>query len=192
MSRSRYQSAPVARTGLYCEHLQPCEVLVPMLFNVAGLLREPVGASRRYELQAEPPIHRGSLELIRMPRGVLVRCEADVVIEDRCSRCAVPFGYPATIQFEEVFAQQVDPVTGAKLPPPEEPDTFFIALDHTIDITEAVRQYMETSAAMQPLCREDCPGICPDCGKDLSEAACGCQRNRTDPRWAALAALKLS
>lgn len=161
-----------------------------MLFNVATLLREPVGSERRYTLDPEPPVHRGSVHLIRTPDGVLVRCEADVLLEDTCSRCLSPFGYPAHIDFEEIFVQQVDVATGAHLPAPEDAEAFLIALNHTIDITEAVRQYSEMAAAMQPLCRPDCPGICPECGQDLSIAACRCDREPIDSRWAALAALK--
>jgi uncharacterized protein len=121
---------------------------------------------------------------------VLVHGEAEVVIEAHCSRCLAAFGYPVQIVFDEVFAQQVDVVTGARIPPPEEPETFFIEADHTIDITEAVRQYTEMAAAMQPLCRPDCPGICPVCGQDLSIATCACDRSPVDSRWAGLAALK--
>ena len=163
-----------------------------MFFNVSGLLRENTGAVRRFSLDRDPPVHRGQVELIRMPNGVLVRCEADVVVEDRCSRCLVPFGYPEHIGFEEIFAQQVDPLSGTHFEPPEDPEAFLIALDHTIDITEAVRQYTETAASLQPLCRPDCPGICAECGQDLSMAKCNCARRPVDSRWAALAALKLS
>jgi uncharacterized protein len=119
-----------------------------------------------------------------------VRAEADVLIEDRCSRCTVPFAYPAHLTFEEVFAQQVDVLTGVRMAKPEDPDAFLIALDHTVDITEAVRQYTEMSAAMQPLCKADCPGLCPQCGQDLNLKVCACDRQPMDPRWAVLAALK--
>ncbi|MBA4180932.1 MAG: hypothetical protein C0506_10125 [Anaerolinea sp.] len=162
----------------------------PMLFNVATLLREPAGSGRDYVLQPDPPVHRGTVQLIRTPGGVLVLCEADVLLEATCSRCLAPFAYPAHIMFEEVFAQQVEVATGSHLPPPEDPEAFLIALNHTIDITEAVRQYSEMAAVMQPLCRPDCPGICPECGQDLSIAACRCERRPIDSRWAALAALK--
>jgi uncharacterized protein len=161
-----------------------------VLFNVSQLLREHVGSTRRYQLEPEAPVHRGDVELIRMPSGVLVRCHADVVIDAECSRCLAQFGYPASISFEEVFAQQVDVSTGAKLE--HDPDDFVIGLDHSIDISEAVRQYSEMAAAMQPLCRPDCPGICAICGQDLSLGLCGCDRAPVDPRWAALAALKPS
>jgi len=161
-----------------------------MLFNVSGLLRSPVGTVRQYTLDPEAPVHAGSVELIRTPDGVLVRCEADVLLDGDCARCLAPFGYREHISFEEIFVQQVDVLTGHRLPPPEDDGAFLISLNHEIDITEAVRQYSETAAAMQPLCRPDCPGICPECGQDLSMATCTCDRAPVDHRWAALAGLR--
>lgn len=161
-----------------------------MQFNVSQLLREPIGSTRSYALEAEPPVHRGSAELLRMRDGVLVRVEADVVLEAECSRCLTPFGYPEHIAFEEVFYQQVDVSTGARLQAPPEPDPFLIDTQHTIDITEAVRQYSEMAAAIQPLCRPDCPGLCPVCGQDLGIEPCDCDRPPVDSRWAALAGLR--
>jgi uncharacterized protein len=162
-----------------------------MIFNVSQLIREETGASRRYPLEPEAPVRRGRVELIRTPGGVLVRCHADVLLEAQCSRCLAPFCYPESIDFEEVYVQQTDPVSGRQIPL-EDPDAFLISQSHTIDITEAVRQYTEMAAEMQPLCRPDCPGICPICGKDLSIATCQCDRTPIDPRWAALVALKRS
>lgn len=163
-----------------------------MQFNASQLLREPVGATRRYHLEPEPPVHRGSVELMRTPAGVLVRCQADVVIDAACSRCLAPFGDPRHISFEEVYYQQVDVLTGAPVKTEAESDSFLIDKNHTIDITEGVRQYSEMAAAMQPLCRPDCPGICPVCGQDLSITTCRCDRTPVDPRWGALAELMRS
>ena len=163
-----------------------------MLFNVSQLLRERVGSMRASAIDPEPPLHRGTAKLIRTPDGVLVEVEADVVLEGNCSRCLVAFGYPAHITFDETFLQQYDVVTGHKLEPPEDDEAFLISANHTIDITEAVRQYSEMAAEMQPLCRPDCPGICPECGRDLTISNCRCDRTPMDTRWAALAALKRS
>ncbi|MBE7518228.1 MAG: DUF177 domain-containing protein [Thermoflexaceae bacterium] len=163
-----------------------------MQFNVSQLLREPVGATRRYELDPEPPVHRGTVELMRTPAGVLVRCSVDVVLDAACSRCLAPFGDPRRVSFEEVYHQQVDVVTGARLDTHPDQDSFLIDTNHTIDITEGVRQYSEMAAAMQPLCRPDCPGICPVCGQDLSIVACDCDRTPADARWGALAELMRS
>jgi uncharacterized protein len=165
-----------------------------MLFNVATLLQSPVGEFRRYSLPADPPVHHGRVTLTRTPHGVLVQMQATVIIDTSCSRCLVPFGYPADIEMEEVFRQQVDPSTGRHIAPEDaeeaEEDSFQIGLDHVIDTTEAVRQYVLMAMAMQPLCRPDCPGICAQCGTDLNLSMCDCDRTPTDPRWSALAALK--
>jgi uncharacterized protein len=162
-----------------------------MLFNVSSLLRSEVGASRRYDLDPEPPVVSGDTELIRTPGGILVRCNAVVTMEDQCGRCLAAYGYLEEIGFEEIFEQQLDPVTGRKLEI-EDPDAFVISGDNTIDISEAVRQYSQMAAAMQPLCRPDCPGLCPVCGKDLNIVSCQCDRTPVDPRWEALVALKRS
>ncbi|WP_322817962.1 DUF177 domain-containing protein [Tepidiforma sp.] len=163
-----------------------------MRFNVAGLLKAEVGASRRHRIEPEEPVHRGSVEIVRVPRGVLVRCEAEVLIDALCSRCLVAFAYPERVRFEEFFRQQVDLVDGRWLEPieGEDEDTFLIDLNNEIDITEAVRQYTVMAAAMQPLCRPDCPGLCPECGTDLGVEVCECERSPIDPRWASLLSLQ--
>jgi len=161
-----------------------------MIFNAAQLLRERPGATRSYDLEPEFPVHRGHVELLRVPKGVLVTADIDVILEAECSRCLVAFGYPARLHIEEVFYQQVDVDTGMRIESGAQPGDFLIGLDHTIDITEAVRQYSVMAAAMQPLCRPDCPGLCPECGQALRTGACGWDRTHLDPRWSVLAALR--
>jgi uncharacterized protein len=164
-----------------------------MIFHVAGLLREPVGSARRFAVPADGALHGGEVEFIRLPGGVLVRFAGEVTLEAECSRCLSLFAYVSPVTFEEIFVQQVDVATGARIAQEIEsdPDAFRIGLDHTIDITEAVRQYGEMAAAMQPLCRPECPGLCPQCGQDLTAGTCTCERVTADSRWAALADLKL-
>jgi uncharacterized protein len=163
-----------------------------MQFNVSQLLREPVGSTRHYTIEPEPPIHRGSVQLTRVPGGVLVHGEADLILDANCSRCVAAFGYPEHIAFDEIFVQQVDVASGTRLDSADQAEegSFFVLLDHSIDITEAVRQYSEVAAAMQPLCRPDCPGLCPECGQDLNLEPCRCETSAVDPRWGALSALK--
>lgn len=162
-----------------------------MEYNVSQLLREPVGSTREYSIdEPEGSTRRGHVELIRMPTGVLVRVRADIGLEADCSRCLVAFSYPGHIEFEELFYQRFDLVTGTPLNTDAPPDSFFIDARHTIDIREAVRQYGEMAAAMQPLCRPDCPGMCAECGRDLNLGRCDCVREALDPRWGALEALR--
>lgn len=52
-----------------------------------------------------------------------------------------------------------------------------------------VEQQVQLNVPMRALCRDDCAGICPDCGADLNAGPCDCRRT-TDPRWAGLARWK--
>lgn len=161
-----------------------------MLYNVSQLLQEPVGSKRSYEVAAEAPVFGGHVEMTRTPTGVLLQARVEVELEAECSRCLRDFVYRRKVPIEEIYYQQVDVHTGARMETEADADNFLIDKRHTIDISEAVRQYEEMAADMQPLCRPDCPGICAQCGRDLAESACTCEGPPIDPRWTALEALK--
>jgi uncharacterized protein len=159
-----------------------------MQFNVAQLLLEPVGATRKHAV-AEWPVERGRVRLTRVLGGVMVEARLTVYIEEECSRCLAQFGTRLPVEFTDVFYQRADPRTGERIEVPEdEPDPFFIGADHIIDITEALRQYRELAVALQPLCRPDCPGLCQECGTDLASGRCECSPDLIDPRLAILTA----
>jgi uncharacterized protein len=60
---------------------------------------------------------------------------------------------------------------------------------HLLDLSEAIRQNALLAVPMKPLCREDCSGLCQQCGKDLNKGQCDCNKSEIDPRWAKLADL---
>ena len=62
--------------------------------------------------------------------------------------------------------------------------------NHILDITEVVRQYAALNMPMKPVCRDDCKGMCLQCGADLNESACQCGVAPLDLRWGPL--LKVS
>jgi len=57
-------------------------------------------------------------------------------------------------------------------------------------LDELVREQILLGAPQYPLCREDCAGLCPLCGKDLNDGACGCAEP-VDPRFAKLRQIKI-
>lgn len=75
--------------------------------------------------------------------------------------------------------------------PGEFPDEFHldrgdleaVYFDEEIDLDRVVLDQVELSLPMVYLCREDCPGICPGCGADLSREPCRCGQRPPDPRW---------
>ncbi len=65
-------------------------------------------------------------------------------------------------------------------------------VDNCVDITEIVRDILIASQPIQNLCKIDCKGLCPNCGKNLNEGNCGCDRFIPDPRLAILQNLDVS
>lgn len=63
-------------------------------------------------------------------------------------------------------------------------------VDEILETDPLLLEQLQLNIPMKPLCRPDCQGLCPVCGADRNEAACSCEEKTTDPRWAALAALK--
>jgi len=168
-------------------------------FNVSQLLREPIGSRRVY--QAEEPFRpepasphevvlRGPVELLRIDRGILARAQLTSQGASECARCLRPVRIPVELAIEEEFVPSVDPVTGAALPATDEPGVFTVDAHHILDLTEPARQAWQLAQPMAPLCREDCPGLCPQCGADRASGGCTCTADPVDARWAALAGLR--
>jgi uncharacterized protein len=127
---------------------------------------------------------------MRTQRSILVRCNLVSDIGLSCSRCLSQFRQPLKIKFNEEFFPTLDAETGEELPSPEEASSFTIDEYHTLDLTEAIRQYFLLAVPMKPLCRKECAGLCPTCGKNLNKGKCDCPPDNIDPRWARLADLK--
>ena len=58
---------------------------------------------------------------------------------------------------------------------------------YTLDIDDIVINNFLMNVSAKFLCKEDCKGLCPSCGKDLNFGSCDCSNDEIDPRWAALA-----
>jgi len=171
-----------------------------MQINVSQLLKESIGSSREYKIDELVDIagdERGSttsgdISLLRTQRGILVRGELCTGLELTCSRCLSTFRSPLNINFEEEYVQTVDVNNGLPLELSGEPGSFTIDAHHVIDLSEAIRQYALLAIPMKPLCRVDCAGICPECGRNLNQGPCGCLVQTVDPRWSKLMDLQQS
>jgi len=63
---------------------------------------------------------------------------------------------------------------------------------HDVSVEGALpsRESLQIALPMKPLCKDDCKGLCPNCGTNLNKATCDCTTHWEDPRLAALRALK--
>lgn len=167
-----------------------------MKFNVAQLLKAPVGSHHEYELdddiealdgdiQAVEPL-TGKLRLTRTASGILATGRLHAVVAIECRRCMQRFTSPVDMELEEEFVPTIDVLTGTSVPTDGVEEALQIDEHHMLDLSEVVRQYIILQREQYPLCDETCAGLCPVCGKNLNEGPCGCQDAAEDPRWAAL------
>jgi uncharacterized protein len=166
--------------------------------NVAGLLREPAGTTRTVELgsldwgfEGPRPARRvlGTIRLQRTNRGLLVSGRARTLARRTCIRCLDEFDEPVDVDLDEEFLPTVDPTTGAAMAS-EAADADVSRIDehHEIDLAALLADELALAEPMHPLCRPDCPGLCPGCGGRLEEGGHeGHVVAEVDPRLAALA-----
>lgn len=111
-------------------------------------------------------------------------------LEIDCTRCLVPVKRELDLVFNVDFvAKEMLPET--KETHLEESDLDTDVLEgNQLDLVDLVREQILLNLPETVLCREECKGICPTCGKDLNEGECGCGDEETDPRWSALKDLK--
>lgn len=106
----------------------------------------------------------------------------DTQVRTACRRCLKELLLPVTADVGALFSQEPD--AG------DDPDAYPLPGDAVVvDVTPAVREELVLAVPRYALCRPDCRGLCPRCGQDWNAGTCGCT-TPTDPRWAALAALK--
>lgn len=173
-----------------------------VIFNVAQLLKEPVGATRNHLVDAdlqdlvpdtelnqgpdEPRVSlTGLLRLMHVTDGVLVQGDLSALVTMPCVRCLEPVRVPLNVAVEETFEPTIDVITGQSVRPEEEERALWIDEHHILDLQEVLRQDVLVAIPVHVVCRPDCRGLCATCGKNLNEGDCGCQ-SEPDPRWAAL------
>jgi uncharacterized protein len=173
----------------------------PFVVPVARLRRKSgqhAHEVRRGEVALAGPLHEQGIDEGRsvMPTGAeaevdveLVSFEGGIEVEGTirapwvgtCRRCAERVEGELQIPVHERFADLA--VAG-----PSDEDFYPIDLDH-IDLAPLVRDAVVLELPMAPLCKEDCAGLCPQCGANRNEGDCGCVAPR-DPRWANLDVLR--
>ncbi len=169
-----------------------------MQINVAQLLKEPVGSTRTVAVEGDIRLDgdkarlSGQVLLTRLDRSILVSGKIWARLVQICSRCLREFETTTPFKLEEEYFPTIDINTGLPVEKLEEESAFTINANHVIDLTEALRQNLLVTLPMAPLCRSDCPGLCPKCGANLNEGDCGCNRAPEDSRWAKLKQLALA
>lgn len=100
-----------------------------------------------------------------------------------CARCDVEVTRPFEASLDLIAIPRPDDVD------PDEPvdDEDLLYYEGTaLELGETLREHVLIDQPMALLCDEACRGLCPECGANLNETTCSCERPSTDPRWQAL------
>src|SRR5881227_1688125 len=99
-----------------------------------------------------------------------------------CRRCLAAVTVPVVADVDALFSQDPDAL--------EDPSSYSLARDATaIDLRVALREELLLALPQWVVCRDDCRGLCPRCGKDLNAGPCGCPPP-VEQRWSGLSDLK--
>ena len=102
-----------------------------------------------------------------------------------CARCLKPVSDTFSLDLEKTVAPRnlLSDVDDDRI------DDYAIIEDGFLDLDQQLREQIEMEFPVRFLCREDCLGLCPKCGKDKNEGECGCVTKEIDPRMEPLRAL---
>ncbi|WP_112469698.1 YceD family protein [Streptomyces triticisoli] len=181
----------------------------PLVFDTHRLGRRP-GALQRLTRTVPAPADLGLKGVIGVPEGtpmelelrlesvmegVLVTGTARARAEGECVRCLEPLGFDLEADFQELFSYPDADERGRGIArsdesaadDEEDEDRLFLE-DELFDLEPLLRDAVVLALPMQPVCQEDCPGLCSQCGARLADYP-DHHHDAVDIRWAALQGL---
>ena len=154
-------------------------------FNFGYLLESPPGTSsditidypkmRIEDVTLEPLT--GQFTVTRTREGIYIGGRLQTNTPAECVRCLGDTIYPVDTEIAELFYYPASTAQEGE---------YCIDDDAVANLGPLVRELALLALPIQVLCREDCAGLCGECGHNLNEGACDCEIDDIDPRLAAL------
>jgi uncharacterized protein len=137
-----------------------------------------LGGQRYVPVPEEP---EATLTLSRLTSGLMLELEFEVRVGGPCMRCLADAGVTVAAQGREY--QATSPGEAEELQTP-------YLVDDRLDLSSWARDIVALALPDKILCRPDCAGLCPVCGRDLNREPHVHEEETTDPRWAELEKLR--
>lgn len=146
--------------------------------NVSNVLRKSASLTDFGPLEV-------NLDIVSKDGAAEVTGELAIEAEQPCSRCLSPVRQKLVLPFQETFALGDRSEEDFNLDDDED-DVEYVSSEE-FDLLPYLAESVMLALPYVPLCDEACQGLCPVCGENRNETACGCKQDRTDPRLAGLA-----
>ncbi len=152
----------------------------PFRLNVGFIIKAAVGFNRDFDFYFPRYVDddlvltevEGLINVGRTSQGLIVQGNFSGHTTLECVRCLTTFEQPLKWEFTEVYAFKIDDVAEFGLIVPE---------DGQLDLQTIFREYAILEIPIQPICREDCQGLCIECGQNLNEKDCGHSQTPDSP-----------
>jgi uncharacterized protein len=167
----------------------------PLVLDTRELGRRP-GSERQVSRTVPAPADLG-IEVLQVPEGspveldlrleavmegVLVTGTAHASLAGECARCLEPLTDEISVELQELYVYEDHALPG-------EDDEVSTLQDDLADLEPLLRDAVVLALPFQPLCEDDCPGLCVECGARLAADPDHTHEAAVDPRWAALSEL---
>ncbi|MGV0813955.1 DUF177 domain-containing protein [Mycolicibacterium boenickei] len=173
----------------------------PLVIDVSRLGRRP-GSLLAHQESVPSPVRIGAelvaiaegapleldLQLQSVSEGVLVTGTVAAPTIGECARCLTELTGEVEIDLTELYAYP-DSTTDETTDADEVSRVGSSSHADTVDVQQPIIDAVGLALPFSPLCRPDCPGLCPDCGVALATAEPGHHHDKIDPRWAKLATM---
>jgi len=162
------------------EDFQPGDIEFEPEFRQVG----PLQSSGRAELVVEHRGHHQDVEDIRLVGNVKAH------LEFSCARCLDPVAQDVDRDFDLIYRPQGVDRRAEEVSISEGETEIGYYQGEGLLLEDALREQVLLATPVRALCREDCKGLCPHCGRNLNVEQCNCEEQTSDPRWEALAEIK--
>ena len=158
----------------------------PLNINVGFIVHEYAGFSHEVEFdfpefKFSPDLKlvngSGNARFTRTQQGLLVEVQFAGTVHGECARCLDDADILVATKFNELYAFDSRSITESELLVPD---------NHIIELGPLVREYLVLDMPINPLCKQDCLGLCADCGKNLNDSPHTHDEASVDPRFSAL------
>ncbi len=126
------------------------------------------------------------LSLQKLHNQIILDTKLNLKVHFECDRCSDEFISTLSTKYKIVYLLGNNPDEKE-----ESIDVVYLPFDASeIVLDNDIRDFALLAIPMKKLCKENCKGLCPECGKNLNDGSCSCKRQDNDLRWLPLKEFK--